>query len=61
MLTEVPYLPEKRIERDTTALLAEYEQARGVQIHPPIPIDSIIGVRRVSHLAVVAKGSDGAH
>ena len=39
---EVPYLPEKWIERDAAALLAEFEQARGVQTGPPVPIEEII-------------------
>ena len=42
MMTGVPYLPEKRIERDAAALLAEFEQVRSVQINPPVPIDDII-------------------
>ena len=42
MPTEVPYLPEKRIERDATALLAEFEQARSVPIGPPVPIEDIV-------------------
>ena len=42
MMTGVPYLPEKRIERDAAALLAEFEQVRRVQINPPVPIDDII-------------------
>src|SRR3954454_23197017 len=42
MPIEVPYLPEKRIERDAAALLAEFEQARSVQIDTPVPIEGII-------------------
>ncbi len=38
----VPYLPKEHIERDAAALLAEYEQRRGVAIQPPIPIDDIV-------------------
>ena len=38
----VPYLSEEQIERDAAALLAEYEQARGVVIAPPIPIEDIV-------------------
>ena len=37
MPNKVPYLREEQIERDAAALLAEYEQARGVQIDPPVP------------------------
>ena len=42
MMTGVPYLPEKQIERDAAALLAEFEQARSVQIDTPVPIEGII-------------------
>ena len=38
----VPYLSEEEIERDATALLANFEKARGVTIVPPIPIEEII-------------------
>jgi hypothetical protein len=38
----VPYLSEEAIERDATALLNEYVQARGVVIKPPIPIEDIV-------------------
>jgi Zn-dependent peptidase ImmA (M78 family) len=38
----IPYLAEEMIERDAAALLAEYGQARGVSITPPIPIEEII-------------------
>jgi Zn-dependent peptidase ImmA (M78 family) len=38
----VPYLSEEVIERDAAALLAEYAQARGVTVKPPIPIEDII-------------------
>ena len=38
----VPYLSEEQIERDAAGLLAEYEQARGVVIAPPIPIEDIV-------------------
>lgn len=34
----VPYLAEEEIEADALALLAEYAQARGIVIAPPIPI-----------------------
>jgi Zn-dependent peptidase ImmA (M78 family) len=38
----VPYLSEDQIERDAAALLAEFAQARGVVIVPPIPIEDIV-------------------
>jgi len=38
----VPYLSEEAIERDATALLIEYVQARGVVLKPPIPIEDIV-------------------
>jgi Zn-dependent peptidase ImmA (M78 family) len=38
----VPFLSEAAIERDATALLAEYAHARGVTIAPPIPIEDIV-------------------
>jgi hypothetical protein len=38
----VPFLPEKRIEREATLLLAEYGQAYGDVTAPPVPIDEII-------------------
>lgn len=38
----VPYLSEEHIEGDALALLAEYEQARGVTVVPPVPIEDII-------------------
>jgi len=38
----VPYLSEEQIERDAAALLAEYAQARGVTIAPPIPIEDLV-------------------
>ena len=42
MPRKVPYLAEEQIERDTAALLAGFEQARGVIIKPPIPIEDIV-------------------
>jgi Zn-dependent peptidase ImmA (M78 family) len=42
MTSFVPYLSEEQIERDAAALLAEYAQARGVTIAPPIPIEDIV-------------------
>jgi Zn-dependent peptidase ImmA (M78 family) len=38
----VPYLSEAAIERDAMALLAEYANARGVALAPPIPIEDIV-------------------
>jgi hypothetical protein len=37
----VPYLADEAIERDVTALLAEYARARRLVIEPPIPIEDI--------------------
>jgi Zn-dependent peptidase ImmA (M78 family) len=42
MTRSVPYLPDEAIERDAAALLAEYAQARGISIKPPIPIEDIV-------------------
>ena len=39
---KVPYLKEEQIERDAAALLAQYEQARGVKISPAVPIEDIV-------------------
>jgi hypothetical protein len=38
----VPYLADEMIEGDAALLLAEYAQARGVTIEPPIPIEDIV-------------------
>jgi len=38
----VPYLAEEVIERDVAALLAEFSNACGVVIVPPIPIEDIV-------------------
>ena len=38
----VPYLSDETIERDAAALLADYAQARGIAIRPPIPIEDIV-------------------
>lgn len=38
----VPYLADDVIERDAAALLAEYAQARGIIVAPPIPIEDIV-------------------
>ena len=42
MSKPVPYLSSETIERDAAALLAEYAQARGIVIAPPIPIEDIV-------------------
>jgi hypothetical protein len=40
--TDVPYLSEQAIERDSEELLEEYSRARRVTVRAPIPIDDII-------------------
>lgn len=42
MSKRVPFLSDETIERDTAALLAEYAQARGVTVKPPIIIEDIV-------------------
>src|ERR1700736_2361071 len=42
MSKPVPYLSEEAIESDAAALLAEYAQARGAALKPPIPIEDIV-------------------
>lgn len=42
MSRTVPYLAEKHIEREAGAVLAEFEEARGLKLEPPIPIDDIV-------------------
>src|SRR3954465_7711783 len=42
MPKKVPYRSEEQIERDAAALLAEYEQARGVVITRKVPIEDIV-------------------
>jgi IrrE N-terminal-like domain len=42
MSKPAPYLADEAIERDAAALLAEYAQARGVTVKPPIPIEDIV-------------------
>lgn len=42
MTKSVPYLTDEAIERDVASLLAEYAQARGLVIEPPIPIEDIV-------------------
>jgi Zn-dependent peptidase ImmA (M78 family) len=54
MPVKVPFLQEEQIERDAEALLANYEQTRGVQIAPPIPIEDIIE----KHLKILVEFDD---
>jgi hypothetical protein len=42
MSKPVPYLSDEAIESDAAALLADYAQARGVAVKPPIPIEDIV-------------------
>jgi Zn-dependent peptidase ImmA (M78 family) len=42
MSRHVPYLAEEAIERDSDALLAEFEHARGIVLAPPIPVEDIV-------------------
>jgi hypothetical protein len=42
MTRNVPYLSAEKIEHDASSLLAEYAQARGVAIAPPIPIEDVV-------------------
>jgi IrrE N-terminal-like domain len=42
LVKKVPYLHEEQIESDASALLAEYEQARGVKIVRAVPIEDIV-------------------
>ena len=42
MPKKVPYLDEQSIERDAAALLAEFQQARGVVITRQVPIEDIV-------------------
>ena len=42
MTSNVPYISDEAIERDAALLLAEFAQARGVTIAPPIPIEDIV-------------------
>lgn len=42
MPKKVPYLQEAQIERDAAALLAEYQQTRGVVITRAVPIEDIV-------------------
>src|SRR6516162_2440448 len=42
MRRKVPYLRQEQIERDAAALLAEYEEVRGVVITRAVPIEDIV-------------------
>jgi hypothetical protein len=43
MLNKVPYLSKEQIEGDAAALLAEYEEVRGVVIiEPPVPTENVV-------------------
>jgi Zn-dependent peptidase ImmA (M78 family) len=42
MPKRVPFLREEQIERDSMAVLAEFEQARGRKIVQPVPIEDIV-------------------
>jgi hypothetical protein len=42
MLLRVPYIADETIERDTEALLAQYELSRNIEIRPPVPIEDVV-------------------
>src|SRR5262249_55418164 len=42
MTLRVPYIAEETIERDAEGLLAQYRQARGLEVKAPIPIENIV-------------------
>jgi hypothetical protein len=42
MSRHVPSLAEEAIERDSAALLAEFQHARGIVLGPPIPVEDIV-------------------
>jgi hypothetical protein len=42
MPKKVPHLNEEQIERDAAALLAEFEQARGIVVERHVPIEDIV-------------------
>ena len=42
MVKFVPYLPADQIERDASALLAEFAQVRGVVLTTPVAIEDIV-------------------
>ncbi len=41
-ISDVPFLPEVRIERDADALIAEYAHGRGVVVAAPVPVEDIL-------------------
>ena len=41
-ITDVPYLPEVRIERDADALIAEYAHRTGAPVAGPVPVEDIL-------------------
>jgi hypothetical protein len=41
-ITDVPFLPEVRIERDADVLIAEYAQRHGAPVVAPVPVDDIL-------------------
>src|SRR5215475_11968179 len=42
MTLRVPYIGDETIERDAEALLAQYAQAKGLEVNAPIPIEDIV-------------------
>ena len=41
-VTEVPFVPEVRIERDADAPIAEYAHCAGALVTAPVPVDDIL-------------------
>jgi hypothetical protein len=41
-ISDVPFLPEVRIERDADALIAEYAHGHGVVVAAPVPVEDIL-------------------
>lgn len=52
--SSVPYLPEKRIERDAELLLAEYGRDHAIISEPPVPVEELVEV----HLGLVMEIDD---
>ena len=42
MVSSIPFLPEKRIEREAESLLHEFGRGHSGRLEPPISIDDII-------------------
>jgi uncharacterized protein DUF955 len=42
MLLRVPYIADETIERDTEALLAQYELSRNIEIRAPVPVEDVV-------------------